>query len=63
MLACSRTWVGDGGGTVSGLAVDAEISSANTGTDVGGVLLSPDVIILGWGACSRPEAAGAAVPG
>ena len=63
MLACSRTWVGDGGGTVSGLAVDVEISAAKTGTDVGGVLLSSYVIILGWGACSRPEAEGAVVPG
>ena len=63
MLACSSTWGGDGGGTVSRLAVDADISAAKTGTDVGGVLLSSDVIILGWGAFSRPEAAGAAVPG
>ena len=39
------------------------MSAAEAGTDVGGAFLSSDVIIWGWGAWSRPEAAGAAVPG
>ena len=34
-LTWSRNWVGDGGGTVSGLDVDAEMSATNSGTNVG----------------------------
>ena len=62
-MAWGRTLVGDGGGTVAGSAVDAEISAARAGMDVGGAFPSSYVIIRGWGDWSRPEASGAAVPG
>ena len=57
-LAWSRTWGGDGGGTISGSAVDVEMSAAKAVADVGGAFPSSDVIIRGWAAWSRPEAAG-----
>ena len=59
----SRTFGGDGGVAISGSAVNAEISAAKAGTDVGGSFLSSDVIIQGWVSWSRPEAAGEKVPG
>ena len=62
-LAWGSTWGGDGGGTVAGSAVDAEMSTAEVRMDVGGELPPSDVIIQGWGAWSRPEAAGASVTG
>ena len=39
-------WGGEGGVTVAGLSVDAEMSAADDGTDVGGASPSSDVIIL-----------------
>ena len=38
---------GDLGGTVAGLAVDAEMYAAESGTDDGGVFLSLELIVLG----------------
>ena len=62
-LAWSSTWGGDVGGTVSGSADNAEMSAAESGTDVRGEFPSLDVIIRGWGAWSRKEASGAEVTG
>ena len=39
------------------------MSATEAGIDVGGVFLFLGVIIWGWGALSRPDAAGAEVPG
>ena len=51
VLGGRRDSVGDGegdqGGTVSGSAVDADISDAEAGTDDGGVLLSSEFIVQG----------------
>ena len=63
ILAWSRTWGGDGGGTIVGSAVGAEISTDEDRKDFGGAFLSSDVIIWGWGAWYRAEAAGAEIPG
>ena len=49
-LDWSRTWGGDDGGTISGAAVNVEMSTAKAGTDVGGALPSLYVIIWVWGA-------------
>ena len=62
-LAWSRTWGGDGGGTISGLSVDADMCTTKAGTDVGGAFLSSDVIIWGWCDWYRPVAACQSVPG
>ena len=49
---------GDGEGTIAGLSVDAEISTAKIRMNSGGLILSSEFIVRGGGARCRPSSVG-----